>query len=372
MTTPRDTASHPHLPPRRSSRHRPRRRGADVLPPEFADAGRGVRLQRVLAEAGVASRRQCEDLIQKGQVTVNGQRVLALPAWVDPYHDRIEVAGRLLPKLKPRSAAARRASAPAHGSRPGSHPGGAAGAGSRAAAGAALGAGPKAPAGAAVDRPSTVSVSAGHIYVMLNKPRRVVSTAHDPEGRRTVTDMVQLQGAEGPVRLFPVGRLDADSTGLILLTNDGELANRLTHPRYGVTKDYQVSVKGLAGEDDLRRLRDGLLLTHYAGGGVPRPEGYRPGDPVGGPVGVKRAAVERASIVHQERGGSGGARTILRLTLREGQNREVRRLLARLGFKVHRLRRVGIGGLGLKGLASGHWRFLKNNEVHALKSAVGL
>jgi pseudouridine synthase len=321
-----------------------------------------VRLQRVLAAAGVASRRHCEDLIEQGQVTVNGQRVLALPAWVDPYHDRIEVAGRLLPKLKPRSAAARRAPAP------GGHVGSAVASGSRAVAGT----GPKAPAGGAEARPGTVSVSAGHIYVMLNKPRRVVSTAHDPEGRRTVTDMVQLEGAEGPVRLFPVGRLDADSTGLILLTNDGELANRLTHPRYGMTKDYQVSVKGLAGEDDLRRLREGLLLTQYAGGGVPRPEGYRPGDPVGGPVGVKRAAVERASIVHQERGGSGGARTILRLTLREGQNREVRRLLARLGFKVHRLRRVGIGGLGLKGLASGHWRFLKNNEVHALKSAVGL
>jgi pseudouridine synthase len=349
MPIHRDIPPHQDLPPHRRSRHRPRKRRADVLPPQFADSGRGVRIQRVLAAAGVASRRHCEVLIRQGQVTVNGQRVLALPAWVDPVHDRIEVAGRLLAKPRGAAPSMRRSagSAPATGS------------------------------------PRADALSAGHLYVMLHKPRRVVSTAYDPEGRRTVTDLVQLEGAQGPVRLFPVGRLDADSTGLILLTNDGELANRLTHPRYGVAKEYLVSLKGLVSENDLRQLRDGLLLTQRTAGSgdLPSPasradrtgRGHsRPGQPGSAPIRVKRAAVEGATIVRQDRGQAGAERTILRLILREGQNREVRRLLARLGFKVHRLRRVGIGGLNLKGLSSGHWRFLKSSELHGLKSAVGL
>ena len=211
-------------------------------------------------------------------------------------------------------------------------------------------------------------MAGGLLYVMLHKPRRVVSTAHDPEGRRTVTDMVSIEGAQGPVRLFPVGRLDAETSGLILLTNDGALTHRLTHARFGVTKEYLVAIKGLVREADLALLRKWLQPGARGGNVRPARAANRPAQPAGRSAPFEPAVVEQARVVHQE----SGDRTVLRLTLQEGQHRELHIMLLRLGLKVHRLRRVGIGPIKLKGLGSGNWRFLTPAEVRALKGAVGL
>ena len=262
----------------------------------FRDAQRGIRLQKAMAEAGVASRRDCEEMVLAGRVTVNGTRIVELPAWVEPLGDRIELDGE--PITPPRR---------------------------------------------------TKKGRAKKTYVMVHKPRRVISTNDDPEGRKRVIDLVD---APMRARLFPVGRLDAESTGLILLTDDGELANRLTHPRYEVTKDYQVQVRGRLGEEDLERLRKGLILAT---------DGK-----------TKKASVEAVRILGTETDRTRGDRTTLAIRLREGQNREIRRLLARTGVKVRRLKRVGIGPLRLKGLAIGEWRMLTPAELGALRKATGL
>ena len=147
----------------------------------FKDPGRGIRLQKAMAKAECGSRRTCENLILEGAVRVNGHLVQTMPAWVDPAQDVITVNGRRLLQSTP------------------------------------------------------------SIYVMLYKPRGTVTTSHDPEGRTTVCDLIRHPSKK---RLYPVGRLDADSSGLILMTNDGELANRITHPRYGLIKAYEVTVRG--------------------------------------------------------------------------------------------------------------------------------
>lgn len=265
---------------------------------EYQDASRGIRLQKAMAEAGVASRRDCEAIIEEGRVRVNGDVVDTLPAWVDPRADLIEVDGRRVNHPSPRK-----------------------------------GGGLK------------------HTYLMVYKPRGVISTNDDPEGRKRVIDLID---APLKARLFPVGRLDADSTGLILLTDDGELANRLTHPRFEVTKQYHVSVKGRIAEGDLDRLRRGLFLTER-----------RPGKPQT----AKKAAMEQVRIVSHEVDRTRGDRTTLAITLREGQNREIRRLLARVGIKVRRLKRTAIGPLKLKGIAIGQWRPLTVTEVGMLRKA---
>jgi len=270
------------------------------IPAEFADASRGVRLQKAMAEAGVASRRDCEAMITEGRVTVNGQRVAGLPAWVDPAEDRVEVDGRPIQKKTRKSLTA------------GAH------------------------------KP---------VYLLVNKPRNVISTSDDPEGRPTVLDLIDVPMKQ---RLFAVGRLDADSTGLLLLTNDGELAHRLTHPRYEVTKRYRVVVRGRIEEGDLARLRKGLLLAHDRGGKV------------------KRAAMESVRIVKRQTDRTQGDKTTLEITLAEGQNREIRRLLARVGLKVRRLERTALGPLKLKGIARGQWRRLDTKELGMLRKAAGL
>ncbi len=282
-----------------------------TVPVELTDASRGKRLQKVLAEAGVASRRDCEEMITAGRVTVNGQPVTALPAWVDERSDRVTVDGRPI-------------------RRPSRHP----------------------------------DPDRDYVYVLLNKPRNVVTTTSDPHSRRCVTDLVDLGR---PVRLFPVGRLDADSTGLILLTNDGLLTQRLTHPRYGVPKRYVVSVRGRLNEEDFALLRKGLHLTD------PRTES----PPVHGgdrqrPPRMKRASVDRIRSLGFQRDRNAVERTKLEITLHEGQNRQIRRLLARLGYKVRRLQRVGIGSLTIKGLSVGSWRLLDRYEVRRLRGEVGL
>jgi 23S rRNA pseudouridine2605 synthase/16S rRNA pseudouridine516 synthase len=334
-------------------------------PADLTDASRGVRIQKVLAAAGVASRRHCEELVLAGRVMVNGQQVTALPAWVDPYTDRIEVNGCALPRPGGRARQERRGDAETRGR-------GESKTGARGAA-----------EGQASAHP-TAFVPAGRLYVMLNKPRRVVSTGHDPEGRRTVADLVQLEGAEGPVRLYPVGRLDADSTGLILLTNDGELTHRLTHARYGVPKTYLVSVKGVVSAETVHRLKRMLGSGREQGTGLGREpwpsgnreqeakaEGGRPKAEAGQHV-RKAAVVEQVTMLGAQHDQSRGDRTNLRITLFEGQNREIRDLLARLGLKVRRLQRIGVGPLRLKGLGSGHWRLLTREEVHGLRHAAGL
>ncbi len=241
-----------------------------------------------MADAGVASRRACEDLIRAGAVEVNGSVVIELPAWVDPQKDRISVEGRPLPKPE------------------------------------------------------------RQLYLMLNKPTRTLTSAADEPGsdRRTVLDLVDHPAK---ARLFPVGRLDYDTVGLVLLTNDGDLANRLTHPRYGAPKTYKVVVKGSLDEDAASEIERGIYLAERKAGRT---------------VGAARTAHIELSVLRRERDS-----TTLELTLREGRNRQVRRMLAAVGFPVKSLERTGIGPLRLKGVARGAWRELTAAEIKGLRRA---
>ncbi|HUF02219.1 MAG TPA: pseudouridine synthase [Gaiellaceae bacterium] len=171
-------------------------------------------------------------------------------------------------------------------------------------------------------------------YVLLNKPADVVTTASDPHGRRAVVDLVPTEP-----RIVPVGRLDVDTTGALLLTNDGDLAHRLAHPRYGVPKVYVADVEGSPSADVLARLRTGIELE----------------DGPTAPAGVRLAGPSR-----------------IELTLHEGRNRQVKRMCEAVGHPVRRLRRSGYAGLDLDGLAPGEWRKLTKEEVAALRRAVGL
>lgn len=250
-----------------------------------------VRLQRVLAEAGIASRRDCEQLIRAGRVAVNGRTVRRLPVLVDPRQDRIEVDGRPMPPAPPR------------------------------------------------------------VYLMLNKPGRTLTTRADEPGadRRTVLDLV-----DHPARstLVPVGRLDYDTRGLVVLTNDRALVHRLTHPRYGVGKTYEVLVRGSVSDAVLARLCAGVKLSRR-----------REGRTVGG----ERVSAVAVRVVRRE-----ADRTLLRLTLHGGRNRQVRRMLAAVGHPVRSLRRVAIGPVRLRGLRPGQWRPMTRAEVRALRASVRL
>ncbi len=236
------------------------------------------RLQKVLAMAGLGSRRQCEELIQMGRVEVDHKVVTKLGVKVDPSRQQIRVDGTPLP------------------------------------------------------RPERATFA---VY----KPSGVVSTNRDPSGRPRVVDLVPLP----ELRLFPVGRLDLHSEGLMLLTNDGELANRLTHPRYGVEKRYRVLVAGRPSSEVLATLRRGVHLAE----------------------GVARVA---SIVVKKELKNS----TILEITLREGRNREIRRILARVGHKVLRLLRLSVGPIRLGNLAPGEYRRLTPKELKALRKAAHL
>ncbi len=240
----------------------------------------------MLAEAGVGSRRACEELVEDGQVAVNGHVISDLPAWVDPQNDRITVRGK--PLARPEQ----------------------------------------------------------FVYIALCKPRNVVCTNEDPEGRRRAIDLVKHPSR---ARLFPVGRLDMDSTGLLLLTNDGELANRLTHPRHGVHKLYEVTVEGSLDTDDFRKLESGLFLTKRNQGLSKQPA-------------ASRTRGSRLRILKRDR-----ETTRLMMELREGRNRQIRRLMAQLGHPVKRLKRVQMGPIGLRGLKSGQWRELLPQEVRTLR-----
>jgi pseudouridine synthase len=234
----------------------------------------------VLADAGVGSRRACERLIAEGAVEVNGEPVTAHPAWVDPARDRIAVHGR---RVRPPER---------------------------------------------------------RVYVMLFKPRGVECTNAPAPGRRRAIDLVDHPSG---LRLYPVGRLDVDSSGLLLLTNDGELANRLTHPRYHLPKVYQVLVRGGLDEQAIEQVRQGLYLNERDGAGA-------------------RTAPAGLTMLQRDR-----SRSRMRIELREGRNRQIRRVMARLGHPVKRLRRVQVGPLKLKGLRVGEWRELTPAELSSLK-----
>jgi 23S rRNA pseudouridine2605 synthase len=184
----------------------------------------------------------------------------------------------------------------------------------------------------------------GHRYLMLNKPLGAITTAKDEEDRKTVLDVVGIAGQKGH-RLFPVGRLDADSTGLLLLTDDGDLSYRLTHPRYKVAKEYLVTVAGVPTQEDLEAVRTGIKLDD----GMTAP-----------------AEVTVIRVTTSERS-SGLA--VLRVVIREGRRRQVRRMLHAVGHKVKSLKRTAFGPLTLGRLKAGEWRELGEGELAALRRA---
>ena len=228
------------------------------------------RLQKILARAGLGSRRASEALIATGRVRVNGE-VATLGDRADPETDRIEVDG------------------------------------------------------------VAIGVRPGLVHYLLNKPAGVVTTASDPQGRPTVVGLVPAEP-----RVFPVGRLDAETEGLLLLTNDGELAHRLTHPSFGVEKEYLADVEGRPTRGTLRRLREGVDLDDA------------------------RTAPARVSLVDER---------LLRITIHEGRKRQVRRMCDAVGLPVRRLVRVRIGPIADHRLAPGGWRPLEQDEVRALERA---
>jgi 23S rRNA pseudouridine2605 synthase len=234
------------------------------------------RLQKVMAAAGVASRRASEELISAGRVTVNGERA-ELGRKVDVSIDVVEVDGE------------------------------------------------------------RVQLDPDRVHLMLNKPQGFVTTVDDPEGRPTVMDLVNL-----PQRLFPVGRLDRETEGLLLLTNDGELANRLLHPSRGVERVYLALVPGPVRKPVLARLREGVELDD----GIARPQ--------------------RVRVVEEER-----SKALLEVVMTEGRKREVRRMLGAVGLTVERLVRVAFGGVELGDLRQGKWRFLSQQEIARLHRASG-
>ena len=270
-------------------------------PPLPTPAPTGIRLQKALAEAGVGARRDCEEMIAAGRVKVNGKVVKALPHFVDPERDLIELDHEIV-KMQPQTA-----------------------------------------------RPMEESFK----YVLLNKPKNVITTTRDELGRRDVLSLLP-PALRGPQRLYPVGRLDGDSTGLLLLTNDGDLAHRLSHPSFGVTKEYRVLVAGLADDEQLKVLKRGLYLIQS------NAEGERTS---------KRASLESVRILKRFVDRNRGDRTLLSVPLREGQNREIRRLLARVGLKVRELERVAIGPLRNPGLRPGEAKLLGKRDVERLRAA---
>ena len=236
----------------------------------------GERLARFLARTGTASRRHAEELIRQGSVTLNGKTVLDPGTSVDPKRDAVKVDGK---RVKP--------SVP--------------------------------------------------VYLILHKPRLVLSSMEDPRGRPCVGDM--LVGIKG--KPYPVGRLDFDAEGLLFCTNDGELANRILHPRYHVRKVYHVKVKGVPDKKVIDRLRSGVILDG------------------------KKTAPAGVSIRKR-----GERNCWLRMTLYEGRNRQVKRMLERFRYQVLKLRRVALGPLSLEGLPVGAYRKLRPVEVEKLRAAL--
>jgi 23S rRNA pseudouridine2605 synthase len=242
------------------------------------------RIQKLLANAGVDSRRNVEQMVLDGRVAVNGKTVRELPILVDPDKDRVEVDGERI-RLRERVAAKR-------------------------------------------------------FYIVMNKPKGVYTT-NVAQGEQVRA--IDVLGPGFPGRVYPVGRLDADSKGLLLLTNDGDLTNRLTHPRYGVAKTYRAVVEGYVDPEGLEQLEKGIWLADKEG------RGFKTGR-------------SRIRVVKRMR-----EKSVLEITIREGRNRQVRRMLASVGHKVKELTRIKMGPLTLEGLAPGQFRPLTPREVKELQ-----
>jgi pseudouridine synthase len=238
-----------------------------------------IRLNKFLSQAGVASRREADRWILEGRVKVNGSIIKVLGHKICDQSDDVEVDGKHIKK------------------------------------------------------------TTQHMYLMLNKPKGVLVTLKDPQNRPTVKNLI------GPVRqrVFPVGRLDLNSEGLLLLMDDGELAYRLMHPRYQVDKEYQVRVKGLPEESSLERLRKGIYLD-----------------------GRKTAPARVVMLT------AGAKKCLLNIGIHEGRKREVRRMVEAIGHTPIALKRVRFAGLTLGGLKPGQWRHLTSDEVAQLKKQVNL
>ena len=235
-----------------------------------------IKLQKFFSDMGIMSRRAAEAEISLGKVKVNGE-VAALGDRIDPAADTVEYRGKRIEFRTPEK-----------------------------------------------------------IYVMLNKPRGYVTTLSDEKGRPTVTSLVKIGGA----RLYPIGRLDMDSDGLLILTNDGDLTNTLTHPRHEIPKIYHVSVRGRVSSEDIRNLSSEMEI-----------DGYKI-------LPVKTEVIEASEKY-----------SVLRMTLFEGRNRQIRKMCETVGLEITRLSRVAIGSLELGDLPDGKWRLLSSDEVSYLKGS---
>lgn len=238
--------------------------------------GSKIRLQKMLADCGVASRRKAEELIEQGRVRVNG-KVAVIGDKVNPRVDKVTVSGR------------------------------------------------------------KIVVKKNNIYIMLNKPRGYVTTMSDEMGRKCVAELVENVG----VRVFPVGRLDRDSEGLLLMTNDGAFANAVSHPSRHVAKTYRVTVRGKVTEENVTSLATGLMLE----GRVTAPADVR----------IVNIAPER---------------TVMEITLYEGRNRQIRKMCELINLEVLRLKRIAIGNVKLGMLKLGDWRELNEKELGSIKALI--
>lgn len=231
-----------------------------------------VRLQKYMAENGIASRRKSEELIAAGKVRVNG-KIAAIGDKVDPKHDKVTVSGKRVVKVKK------------------------------------------------------------NVYIMLHKPRGFITTMHDEMGRKCVAELIQ----DVPERVYPVGRLDRESEGLLLLTNDGEFANALTHPSRHVPKTYRVTVRPDVTKEQLAAFENGIEIDG------------RPTLPA------------EVRVLDKQEG-----RVVLEVVIYEGRNRQIRKMCEALGLEVARLKRTKIGSLKLGMLKQGEYRYLSEDEVHGL------
>ncbi len=233
-----------------------------------------MRLQKYMASCGVASRRSSEEMIEKGRVKVNGKIVNKMGVIVDPKKDIVMVDDKL------------------------------------------------------------IRMESKNVYIMLNKPIGYVTTLKDEKGRRIVTDLIE----DVKERVFPVGRLDADTTGLLLLTNDGDLAYKLTHPSYEVSKRYIAIVEGVPNRFELEKFRNGMIIDRKR---------------------TAKASVKIAKKYEDE--------AILDIEIHEGRNRQIKKMCEEINHPVKKLRRVALGDLQIGGLDVGNWRYLEDDEVEYLK-----
>ncbi len=234
------------------------------------------RLQKVMAHAGVASRRKSEEIIAEGRVSVNGEIVTEMGFKVDPEVDVIEVDGELISKEK-------------------------------------------------------------RVYLLLNKPEGYITTVSDPEDRPTVMDLIP----DLKQRVYPAGRLDFDSSGLLILTNDGELTYKLTHPKKEVDKTYWVRAKGKIEREDFNKFEEGMIID-----------------------GQKTSAAVIKNVDYQD------DTTVFEIIIHEGRNRQIRRMCKIAGFSVLKLKRIGFAFLTIEGLDEGEYRYLRDEEVQKLKNMI--